>query len=612
MALRTAYIAGIFSLVICSVMLLNYWQLVTTDPLESEILKSLVERLQEDTNNEELKLEIRNLDLMARSAYFTNQWQIRSGAYLLIGGIIIMVFALRIYYSSKAEIIQPEAKDSSLDIELFISRKWILYTLSILFGLALIAAFLSVDHLSESYVLGELSDQKEQVPEQQIIPRNAAMSIPEDEVSESIGTRTGKDAVTGTEPSLVPADNPEEDLVVEYLSAIESESVKVPDHNDIIKNFPSFRGPFGLGIAYHKNIPTAWDGASGKNIKWKTSVPLPGVSSPVLWDNLIFLTGADANVQSVFCFDAQTGKLVWEHKVSLNYRPPGKVDPMDDTGFAAPSAATDGRYVFAIFPTGDLVCLDQNGDSMWSKNIGVPDNHYGHSSSLLVWKNLLLIQFDTNVTGKVLALDVHSGDLVWETTRSSKISWASPILANFGDHFELILASSPHVSAYDPESGKELWSFDCLSGEVGPSPAFHNGIAFVANEYAKLTAFKPGAPPSVLWENNEYLPEVSSPVAAKDLLFVGTSYGVIACYSSNTGEILWEYDCDRGFYASPIIIDDKVYFLDRGGKMYIFSVDGTLNFINDPELGERTVSTPAFSEGRIYIRGIDHLYCIGS
>jgi outer membrane protein assembly factor BamB len=230
----------------------------------------------------------------------------------------------------------------------------------------------------------------------------------------------------------------------------------------------------------------------------------------------------------------------------------------------------------------------------------------------LVWENVLLIQFDTNEIGKVLGLDINSGDQLWETIRTSKISWASPILARVKDHYELILASSPNVAAYDPKSGKELWVYPCLSGEVGPSPAFYKGTVFAANEYARLVAFIPGNPTRVVWENNEYLPEVSSPVATDGLLFVCTSYGVIACYNTDTGEILWEYESNEGFYASPIVADGKVFFLDRGGKMYIFSVNKTLKLISDPELGEGTVSTPAFSNGKIFIRGYDHLFCIGT
>jgi len=617
LAFRTAIIAGAFSLIVCVVMLLNFWQLKTTDPLESEALKNLVERLHEDTRNEELKVEIRNLDLMTRNAFFTNQWQIRSGAFLLIGGIIIMIIGLRIYFSLTAEIKQPDSKESRLDIELLISRRWIVYTISIIFGLALIASFLSIDHLSETYALTEVTNQKDEIPVQEIRPRQdettPLTTVVDKPIAESAEVTTDS-----PEPNIHPESEQEIETAeakesVSEISISEKPIPAIPDRNEIIKHFPAFRGPYGLGISYHKNIPVDWDGATGKNVLWKIPIPLPGFNSPVIWDNLLFITGADKDNQSVYCYDMNTGKLIWEHEVTGISRPPGSIPkPTDDTGYAAPTVVTDGRYVYAIFATGDLVCIDLKGTRVWVRNMGIPDNHYGHSSSLMLWKDLLFIQFDTNEAGKVMALNALSGETTWETNRTSKISWASPILADQGDHFELVLSSSPLVAGYDPENGKELWSLECLMGEVGPSPAFHNGVIYASNEYANLVAIKPGNQDLVLWETNEYLPEVASPVAVDGLLFLGTSYGVIACFDTSNGEILWEYECDQGIYSSPVIAENKVYFLDMDGIMHIFSVDKTLKLIGEPKLGESAVSTPAFSNGKIFLRGYDHLYCIGS
>jgi outer membrane protein assembly factor BamB len=174
-----------------------------------------------------------------------------------------------------------------------------------------------------------------------------------------------------------------------------------------------------------------------------------------------------------------------------------------------------------------------------------------------------------------------------------------------------VLASSPEVAAYDIETGKELWKVNCMSGEVGPSPGYYNGIVYAANEYAKLIAIKPGTTPVTVWENNEYLPEVASPVAIDGLLFIATSYGVVACFDAATGDLLWEYEANQGFYASPVVADGKVYFLDMDGIMHIFSIDKTMKLIGTPELNEQSVSTPAFAQSKILIRGYDHLYCIG-
>ncbi len=614
-AFRTAIIAGIFSLIVGVVMLLNFWQLKTTDPLESEALKNLIVRLQEDTRNEELKVEIRNLDLMTRNAFFTNQWQIRSGAFLLIGGILTMVVGLRVYHSLSAQIKQPESMESQLDLELLISRRWILYTVSIIFGLALLASFLSIDHLSSTYALTESSDQEDAIPVQEITPIQDE-ATPMAKVVEPVA-ETSEVTIESAEPENTQNSEAEVPQVASEEKAPEKPVSKksnssIPNRSEIIKNFPAFRGPYGLGISYQKNIPVEWDGASGKNVLWKIPAPLPGFNSPVIWGNSLFISGADKSRQSVYCYDINTGKLNWDHKVSGIKRPAGKMEkPTDDTGYAAPTVATDGRYVYAIFATGDLVCVDLKGTRIWAKNMGIPENHYGHSSSLMLWKDLLFIQFDTNKAGKVMAVNALTGDTAWETNRSSKISWASPILTNLGNHFELVLASSPSVAGYDPVTGKELWSLECLSGEVGPSPAYYNGVVYAANEYANLVAIKPGNELSVIWETNEYLPEVASPVAMDGMLFLGTSYGVIACFDTTNGEILWEYECDQGIYSSPVIADGKVYFLDMDGIMHIFNADKTMKLIGEPALGEQAVSTPAFADGKIFLRGYENLYCIG-
>lgn len=614
LALRTAVIAGIFSLIVCSILLLNFWQLKTSDPLESEALKNLVERLQEDTRNEELKLEIRNLDLMVRNAFFTNQWQIRTGAYLLIAGIVVMVIALRIYYSLRYSIAEPENDQLKLDIEMLISRRWILYTSIGIFVLAFVSAYLSIDHLSITYPQVTEQEKQDEIPTQQIITasdedtrKSAEETRPEIE-SEELAISNEADIMETTETaSLVEAEKEE------ITDPSKNNKVtSAPGRNEINKHFPAFRGPYGLGITERKNLPVDWDGATDKNVIWKAAIQLPGYNSPVIWGDKLFISGADEKTQTVFCYNRNTGDLLWRHDIQDINRPAGEVSkPTEDTGYAASTLTTDGRYVCVIYASGDIVGITLEGKRVWGRNLGIPDNHYGHSSSLILWKDLLFVQFDTNKAGKVLALNANSGETAWETNRKSKISWASPILADMGNHLELILTSSPEVAAYNPENGEELWSVECLTGEVGPSPAYWNGIVYAANEYANLIAIKPGAPPEILWESNEYLPEVASPAIIDGLLFIGTSYGVIACYDAGSGEILWEYECDQGIYASPIIGDGKIYFLDMDGKMHIFSVDKTQKLLGEPDLGERSVCTPAFADGKIYLRGYEYLYCIG-
>jgi len=377
------------------------------------------------------------------------------------------------------------------------------------------------------------------------------------------------------------------------------------------QNHPSFRGPWAQGTSFHTGIPVDWDGPSGRNIKWKVELKKKGYNSPVIWGNKLFIAGADNESRMVFCYNRLDGTLLWEHTakdIPGSPATPPKVTA--DTGLSAPSVATDGQHVYAIFGTGDIVALDMEGKRTWAKNLSVPDNHYGHSSSLLCFKNKVIIQFDTNKSGRLLALNGLTGETVWETPRKSKISWASPMLAEIDGKLQIITTSSPTVAGFDLETGAIQWSIDCLSGEVGPSAAYADGLVFAANEYATLAAIKPGPTAEIVWQADEYLPEASSPAVSNGLLFIATSYGVFVCYDAKTGTKLWETEYGQGFYGSPMIADGKVYIMERNGIMHIFKVDRTMTSLGDPVLGEKSVVTPAFAPGAIYLKGEKSLFCI--
>jgi hypothetical protein len=335
-----------------------------------------------------------------------------------------------------------------------------------------------------------------------------------------------------------------------------------------------------------------------------------GYNSPVLWGDHIFMSGASPQKRIVFCIDRLSGKIRWEREV--NNIPGSPATPprtTDDTGLAAPTLTTDGQSVFAIFGTGDIIAFDFDGNRLWARNLGVPQNHYGHSSSLLTWDGKVFVQYDTQAGSKVMAINNETGETVWETNRTDGISWASPIIARINGQYQLVLAANPSVSAYDVKTGSELWKVDCLSGEVGPSPAYGGGLIFAANEYAKLVAIDPVSG-TLVWDDNYYLPEVSSPLVHDGLLYVATSYAVFACFDAGTGQFIWEFDADNGFYASPMLADGKIFIFDIEGQAYIFEPGRVPQLIASPSLGEKVYASPVFSNGRIYIRGNKHLYCV--
>ncbi len=232
-------------------------------------------------------------------------------------------------------------------------------------------------------------------------------------------------------------------------------------------------------------------------------------------------------------------------------------------------------------------------------------------SRLIVHKNKLIVQYDQSKGAKVMAFDTQTGKEIWNTPRTVRISWSSPVLVNTGSRYELILVADPEVISYNPDNGKELWRIKSVYGEVGPSVAYTNGIVFSVNEYAKLEAIKILPTPQVLWENDEYLSDVASPVAYNNLLFVATSFGAVVCYDAETGEKYWENDFPKGFYASPIIADDKVYMLDKDGVMQIIAAEKELNIIAQSPLGEPAFASPAFANLNLFIRTDKYLYAVG-
>ncbi|MCJ7579702.1 MAG: PQQ-like beta-propeller repeat protein [Candidatus Aminicenantes bacterium] len=538
--------AGILSVL----MIANYLQTKSNDPLNSQVITQLIAQLQDNPEDTVLKEQIRALDLLARKAYFTYQWQIRTGSYLLFAFVLLILLALK--FSSSLQPRLPDLNTGPRSEEgwenKLSSRKYILFGGLGVFALALILGMVSQSELKKIGV-----------------------------------AKRGKS------------------LASDFAGIKEMK-----------ENWPGFRGPEGNGVAVDADFPTEWDGPAGENILWKIPIPHPGYNSPIVWGKKIFLSGADREIQIVYCIDADSGDILWQTElIDIPGSPERRPSVGDDTGYAAPTMTTDGERVFALFATGDIACLDLEGKRIWAKNLGMPDNHYGHSSSLITFQDLLIVPFDQNTGGRLLALRARSGDMVYDQPRDVEISWASPILINTGDRSELILSSNPFVMSHDPQTGEELWRVQCMLGEVAPSPAYADGMVFAVNDYARLVGIKLQETPEVVWEYIDDLSEVASLLATKDFVFMAASFGTVSCFDSKSGERYWFHDFDEGFYSSPILVGDKVYCMDMFGVMVIFKADKKFELISQNDLGEHAMTIPAFMHNRIYIRGEKNLFCIG-
>jgi outer membrane protein assembly factor BamB len=392
-------------------------------------------------------------------------------------------------------------------------------------------------------------------------------------------------------------------------TSVLAEAGAVPETVQAI--WPGFRGPGGYGHAGKANPPVTWDVEGGKNIAWKVEIERHGMSSPIVSGDRVIVTAADHLLRQVLCFEASTGKPLWELGVdAVAEQDLPRV--MEETGYAAPTPATDGQHVVALFATGELVCIDLQGNRVWAKQVGVPKNHYGHSSSLIINDGMVIVQYDQGENAKVLAFETATGNLSWEVGRES-ISWSSPILIDNSGRAEVVLTDSKSVGSYDPKTGKPLWKVECLDGEVAASAAYSDGIIFVASEGSAATAIdirKTGEKPEVIWQWDEALPDATSPLAYEGLLVVPTAFGVVTCLDAETGQVHWEHEFDQGFNSSPIHAGERVYVTDMSGATQIFKTGKGFELLGTASVGEPVYATPAFVGGRIYIRGVTHLFCI--
>ncbi|MBN1506130.1 MAG: PQQ-binding-like beta-propeller repeat protein [Sedimentisphaerales bacterium] len=387
------------------------------------------------------------------------------------------------------------------------------------------------------------------------------------------------------------------------------------------QQWPRFRGPGGAGISAYANIPGQWNGKTGEGVLWKSKVPLPGRNSPVVWKDRIFLAGADPNTREVYCFDAANGQLLWSGDVPTAPLPKDKeLNVMEDTGYAPSTVATDGRRVYAVFPTGDVAGFDFQGRRLWHRNLGLPDNSYGYASSLETYEKLVLIQFDqgdgSEGKSRFIALDGQSGKVAWQARRETPNSWTTPIVIDVAGKPQLITVAKPFVISYNPANGAELWRAECVGGDAAPSPIYAGGLIIVIEPYAQAVAVRPTGQGNVtkthvVWHMEDSGPDICSPVSDGKYVYTLESGGLLLCTGLEDGKKAYEADVREECRASPGIVGDKLYLLDMKGIMHIAQTGPEFKEIARCELGEECFASPAFADGRICLRGAENLYYIG-
>jgi len=562
----TAWIAGVFSLLIGMVMLGGYLNTDVITPLQSPQLKELKEKLRLNPEDERLKQEIRALDLQQRQSYFRQLSQLNSGVYLLLGGVAVFVFAFSksASYQRLLPMPKPNPNAAEQSARAATLSRWTVAGTGIAVGALLFALSLSL-----------------------------TSALPD----------KSQDA---------------QGLAGSQATHHQSDAAQLDELN---RNWPRFRGPGGSGI-WPSNAPVEWEAKTGAGIAWAAPVPAKGFNSPIIWGNQIFFSGGDAQKREVFCLDLKSGKMVWRQPVANVPGSPAQPPEIpESTGYASPTMATDGRRVYVNFANGDVAAFDLAGQLVWAKCFGPLKNPYGYATSLATWEDRLILQLDQGEAeegkSKLYALDGRTGQTIWQTPRKVGSSWASPIVIEAAGKTQVITLAVPWVIAYDANDGKELWRVEGLNGEVTPSPVYSGGLVFVISPSDRLLAIRPDGQGDVTkthlaWTSEENVPDIASPVSNGELVFTLTTGGLLTCFDAKTGKKLWERDFEIDCHTSPSIAGDKLYLFGQKGTAIVVQVAREFKQLFRTEMGDGFHASPAFAPDKMILRGTSNVWCVGA
>ena len=427
------------------------------------------------------------------------------------------------------------------------------------------------------------------------------------------------------------------------------------------QNWPQFRGMSASGVASGapQKSPVSWDGEKSTGVRWKTPIPGIGQSSPVVWGNRVYLTtavSAEAKPEAryglygdvepvkdepkhawhVLAIDKATGKVLWD-RVTLEGLPKTKRHPKATHASSTP--ATDGKHVVALFGSqGVLACYNANGKLMWKQDTGLldagwfydPDYQWGHASSPIIYKNLVIVQADIQKNSFLAAYDLKTGKQVWRTMRDEIPSWGTPtVYEGTGRRAELIANGTKFIRGYDPLTGKELWRLSNNSEITTPTPIIAHDLIYVTAGYRPtqpIYAIRLGASGDISLkekqETNEFVawskqrggPYMPTPIVYGDYFYVCSNNGVVTAYNARTGERVYqERLAGKGgaFTASPVAADDKLYFSSEDGEVFVVRAGAKHELLATNSMGEPLMATPAISDGMVIVRGQHHLFGIG-
>ena len=385
------------------------------------------------------------------------------------------------------------------------------------------------------------------------------------------------------------------------------------------ENWPGWRGPRGDGSAESDpRLPVKWTAAD--NTLWKTELPGKGHASPIVWKNHIFIVSAlmDAGDRALICIERTSGKVLWQRTVLKS--PPERIHRLNSLASSTP--VTNGKYVYVSFLDGKemfIAAYDFSGKLIWQQRPGIFSSIHGYCSSPILWNGKLIINGDHDGEAYLVALDHRSGKTIWKTPRPNKTrSYCTPIIRDIDNRTQMILSGSKSVASFDPDTGKQHWIIDGPTEQFVASLVYNGDLLFMTCGFPErhMMAIKPDGKGNVtdthvVWRTTRSASYVPSPVSIGDYFLVVSDNGVASCFIAESGERLWNERLPRRHSASVIAANGLAYFLSDQGVMSVIRPGKEFELVASSKLGEECNASPAIFDGKFYIRGDKHLFCIG-
>lgn len=390
-------------------------------------------------------------------------------------------------------------------------------------------------------------------------------------------------------------------------------------------NWPAWRGPLGNGYSDETGLPLTW--SATENVRWKTPLPGPGNSTPIIWGDRVFLTQSldrGGRQRAVICLDRRTGKILWQQSITFD----GEETTHADNPYGSASPVTDGERVIAWFGSAGAVCYDFEGKELWRRDLGRFEHIWGNASSPLLYRDLAIFNCGPGERTFLLAVDKQTGKDVWkveipggsfgEKSTDWSGSWSTPVLVRVKGRDELLLSWPEAVRAYDPRTGRDLWSCQGLTKLVYTSPVATPEVVVAMSGYGgSALAVRPGGSGDVtathrLWREPRSPQRIGSGVIIGDYFYVVNAPGTAECIEWKTGKSLWTERIGFASWGNLVYAAGRLYVTTKQGETVVMAASPKFEILARSPLAEPTLASIAVSQGDLFIRTYNHLWCIQS